>query len=101
MYLIQKTEYFDKWLRKLKDIRAKAKILTRLKRIELGNLGEYRPLRSNLFEIKIDYGPGYRIYFSFRERTVILLLIGGDKSTQERDIKKALEILHEVENKNE
>ena len=64
MNVIQKTDYFDKWLKKLKDIRAKAKILTRLKNAELGNLGDYKSLGGGISEMKIDYGPGYRLYFT-------------------------------------
>ena len=96
MYIIQKTDYFDKWLKKLKDIRAKAKILTRLKNAELGNLGDYKSLGGGISEMKIDYGPGYRLYFTISQRTIIILLIGGDKSTQAKDIKRARKILLEI-----
>ena len=96
MNIIQKTDYFDKWLKKLKDIRAKAKILTRLKNAELGNLGDYKSLGGGISEMKIDYGPGYRLYFTIFQRTIIILLIGGDKSTQARNIKRARKIILEI-----
>lgn len=96
MYIILKTEYFDKWILKLKDIRAKAKILTRLKKVELGNLGNYKSIGGKISEMRIDYGPGYRIYFTISKRTIIVLLTGGDKSSQSVDIKKARKILSEI-----
>lgn len=101
MYLIQRTDQFDKWLRKLRDIHGKAKILAKLKSVELGNLGDYKSIHSKLYEFRIDFGPGYRIYFAFREQRLILLLIGGIKSSQKQDISKALLILKRLEKDNE
>ena len=98
MYLIKKTDVFDKWLLKLKDYRAKAKILTKLKMIELGNLGDHKSVGSGVFEIRIDYGPGYRLYYSKPGTSIILLLVGGDKSSQSKDILKAQKLLEELEN---
>lgn len=89
MFLIEKTDEFDKWFRKLKDIKAKAKILLRLQRAEAGNLGDSASVGEGIEEIRIHFGPGYRIYFKRHQTQLILLLIGGDKSTQEEDIKKA------------
>lgn len=89
MFLIEKTDEFDKWLRKLKDIKAKAKILLRLQRFEGGNLGDTSSVGEGIEELRIHFGPGYRIYFKRHQARLILLLIGGDKSTQEEDIKKA------------
>ncbi len=76
MYLIKKTDIFDKWLLKLKDYRAKAKILTMLKKIELGNLGDRKSVGSIVSEIRIDYGPRYRLYYSKLGTSIILLLVG-------------------------
>jgi putative addiction module killer protein len=96
MFIIQKTEYFENWLIKLKDVRAKAKILARLKRAELGNLGDHKSIGDGVFEMRIDFGPGYRLYFSRIKGVVIILLIGGDKSSQSRDISKAKQIAKEI-----
>jgi putative addiction module killer protein len=92
VYRIQKTDTFDRWLRKLRDVRAKGLILSRVKKAELGNLGEYRSVGKRVSEMKIDYGPGYHIYFTRVKGVTILLLIGGDKSTQTRDIRRAQEL---------
>jgi len=99
MYIIEKTDIFDKWLLKLEDIRAKAKILTRLKMIELGNLGDHKSVGARVSEIRSDYGPGYRLYYCKRVTSIILLLAGGDKSSQAKDILKAQKIVQELENK--
>jgi putative addiction module killer protein len=94
MYIIEKTDEFDKWLRKLKDLRAKAIILFRIQRIENDeHFGDYKHLGSGIRELKIDYAKGYRVYFKESDGKIIILLIGGDKSTQQRDIVKAKEIL--------
>lgn len=97
MYLIEKTEQFDKWLRNLKVVKGKANILGRLRRIESGNLGDYKSITDKIKELRFFIGPGYRIYFAFRDKTVILLLSGGGKSSQKRDIDKAVEILESQE----
>ena len=86
MYLIEKTIEFDK---KLRDKIAKAKILFRLQRAESGNLGDVKPVSHGLTEMRIPHGKGYRSYYKIVEKQVILLLIGGNKSTQEKDIEKA------------
>ncbi|PHJ55740.1 addiction module protein [Nostoc linckia z18] len=82
---------FDEWLDTLRDRKAKAKIRARLDRVEDGNLGDYKSVGEDVCELRIDYGPGYRIYFGQEGITVIILLCGGDKSTQEQDIVKAHE----------
>ncbi|MBT3800678.1 MAG: type II toxin-antitoxin system RelE/ParE family toxin, partial [Bacteroidetes bacterium] len=83
MYFIEKTVEFDKWLRKLKDLKAKAKILFRIQRIESDeHFGDCKPLGDGVREIKINYAKGYRIYFHEKDGKIILLLIGGDKSNQ-------------------
>jgi putative addiction module killer protein len=94
MYFIEKTVEFDKWLRKLKDIKAKAKILFRIQKIESdGHFGDCKPVGNGLSELKINYAKGYRIYFKETGGKIIILLIGGDKSSQKKDIEKAKNIL--------
>jgi putative addiction module killer protein len=88
---------FAEWLDSLRDRRAKAKIKERLKRVNLGNLGDYRSVGEGIFELRIDYGSGYRVYFGQIGSTIVLLLLGGDKSTQERDIRQAKEYWAEYE----
>jgi putative addiction module killer protein len=80
---------FDKWFGSLRDIRAQARIEQRLDRLESGNIGDCKPVGDGIYELRIDYGGGYRIYFGQIGAVVILLLCGGDKSTQNRDIRKA------------
>ena len=97
MYIIEKTEEFDKWLRKLKDLRAKAKILFRIQKIENDDhFGHCEPVGNGIRELKIDYAKGYRVYFRESDGKIIILLIGGDKSTQQRDIEKAKEIVKRI-----
>lgn len=93
MYSIEKTVEFDKWLRKLKDLRAKAKILFRIQKIETdGHFGDCEPVGDGISELKINYAKGYRVYFKESAGKIIILLIGRDKSTQQKDIKRAKEI---------
>jgi putative addiction module killer protein len=82
---------FGEWLDSLRDRKAKAKIKERLKRVSLGNLGDHKSVGKGVFELRIDYGSGYRVYFGQIGLTIVLLLLGGDKSTQEQDIRKAQE----------
>lgn len=89
MLEIVQTGEFETWLRKLKDIRAKARILRRLDRLAQGNPGDVRPIGKGLSELRIDVGPGYRVYYLQDADTLILLLCGGDKSSQQKDIDKA------------
>lgn len=83
------TEHFDNWLGALKDLIARAKILTRIDRAKAGNFGDVEPVGDGIFEMRIDYGPGYRIYYAREGRVIYLLLNGGDKATQKSDINKA------------
>lgn len=93
MLEIRRTDEFSKWLKKLRDADAKARINLRVRRIALtGNLGDYKPVGDGVCELRIDYGPGYRLYFAQRGSEIILLLIGGDKTSQQRDIKRAKEL---------
>jgi putative addiction module killer protein len=80
---------FSEWLDSLRDLKAKFKIDGRLDRVQEGNLGDYRSVGEGVCELRINYGPGYRVYFGQVEETIVLLLIGGNKSTQEQDIRKA------------
>ena len=80
---------FNEWLEGLRDLRARARVRTRLDRVSLGNLGDYASVGGGVFELRIFYGPGYRVYYSLEGDTVILLLFGGTKDTQQRDVKTA------------
>jgi putative addiction module killer protein len=80
---------FKEWLNGLKDISARARIRIRLDRVRLGNLGDSRSVGEGVCELKVDYGPGYRIYFAHEGKRIILLLMGGDKSTQAKDVDRA------------
>lgn len=80
---------FERWLESLRDRQARARIKKRLDRIELGNLGDFKAVGAGVMEFRIDYGPGYRIYFALSGETIVLLLCGGDKRTQNQDILKA------------
>lgn len=86
---IRKTEIFVNWLDNLGDSRAKARIIARLDRMEMGNFGDVRPVGGGVNELRIHYGPGYRVYFVRRGPVVVIFLCGGDKKTQHADIAKA------------
>lgn len=93
MYSIEKTDEFDKWLRKLKDRRVKAKILFRIQRIEEhGNFGDCEPVGQGLSELRIHYAKGYRVYIKNVNDRIVFLLNGGDKSSQQKDIMKAKQL---------
>lgn len=84
------TDEFAKWLKRLKDAAARARILVRIQCLSLtGNFGDAKPVGDGVFEIRIDYGPGYRLYYALRGSELVLLLVGGDKSSQPKDISKA------------
>jgi putative addiction module killer protein len=89
---VQKTDEFDNWLSALADQRAVAKIASRIERLGLGNAGDVKPVGEGISEMRLTYGPGYRIYYKQTGKTIVLILCGGDKSTQEGDIKRAKEI---------
>jgi putative addiction module killer protein len=92
---VVRTGTFDRWLRKLRDKRAAARIEVRIRRLQLGNPGDVEPVGEGVSELKINYGPGYRVYFKAEGDRLILLLCGGDKSSQDRDIKEAKRIAKE------
>ncbi len=89
---IVQSEEFESWIQKLKDIRAQLRIRARLERLSMGNTGDVKAVGEGIRELRIDYGPGYRVYFLQRGEILIVLLCGGDKSSQERDIKQAKSI---------
>ena len=92
MIEVRKTEVYAKWLDDLRDARARARVLARVERLAAGNPGDVRPVGEGVSELRIDYGPGYRVYFTKQGRTVVILLAGGDKRTQDRDIATALRL---------
>jgi len=96
VYRTSYTELFEKWLRGLKDPSARARIIKRIRRAEAGNLGDIKALGGGLNEMRIDYGGGYRLYWTRQGKRLIILLAGGDKSTQERDIEQAHKLLEKI-----
>jgi putative addiction module killer protein len=93
VFFIEKTNEFDKWLRGLKDLRAKAKIIFRIQKLENDeHFGDCKSVGDGIREMRVDVGKGYRIYFKEKDGKIIILLVGGDKSTQQKDIKKAREM---------
>ncbi len=90
MIEIRKTETYAKWLDGLRDIQARARILVRVERLAAANPGDVKPVGEGVSELRIDYGPGYRVYFTKHGQEVVILLAGGDKRTQSKDIKVAL-----------
>ena len=89
---IRKTDAFAKWIDGLHDIQARSRILVRIERLAAGNPGDVRPIGEGVSELRIDYGPGYRLYYTIHEREVIILLAGGEKHTQAKDIRTALRL---------
>jgi putative addiction module killer protein len=96
-YELQSTPTFDKWLQKLKDRSTRNRLLARLDRIETGNFGDFKQVDTNLFELRFFFGSGLRVYYAIKDGQVVLLLAGGDKSTQTKDIAKAKELLLKME----
>lgn len=92
MSTIRKTETYAQWLNGLRDIHARARVQVRVERLASGNPGDVRPVGEGVSEMRIDYGPGYRVYYTHHEREVVILLAGGDKRTQVADIKTALRL---------
>ena len=92
MHEILKSATFDVWVSNLKDRKAKARIAARIDRLSLGNPGDVKPVGSGVSEMRIDYGPGYRVYYVQRGPIIIVVLCGGDKRTQVADIKRAIDI---------
>lgn len=94
----KRSRAFAEWLDALKDTIGKARVIARLRAAEHGNFGDSEFVGSSVYEMRIHYGPGYRIYFTRRDEVIYLLLIGGDKSTQKRDIKRAIQMAQSIGN---
>lgn len=93
-YNVETTEHFDKWLRKLKDRSARIMIVERITKIQsTGHFGDFKVISSDLYELRLFIGPGYRVYYTVRHGQLVILLAGGDKDSQSRDIEKAKELL--------
>ena len=97
MYTLLQTQEFQNWLDGLKDQRAQVRIAARLRLAEAGSLGDWKPVGGEVSEMRVDFGPGYRLYFTRRGSLLIVLLAGGDKSTQSRDIRRAQRIVTQLE----
>jgi putative addiction module killer protein len=93
---VRQTEVFVAWFAGLRDRNARARILARIRRLSLGNPGDVKSVGHGVSEMRIDYGPGYRVYFVGRGAAVVVLLCGGDKRSQDRDIKRALELASHI-----
>lgn len=96
MYTVRQTEEFVSWLDALNDKRGRVRIAARLRQAEAGNLGDWQPVEGGLSEMRVDFGPGYRLYFTRRGRVLVILLTGGDKASQKRDIRRALKLASEI-----
>lgn len=92
MIEVRQTEVYARWFRRLRDRRARARIDARIQRLSMGNAGDARPVGKGISELRIDYGPGYRVYYAQRGQTLVILLAGGDKASQVRDIRRATEL---------
>ena len=95
-YDIKQTDIFSKWLLKLKDVKGKVSILRRIDRMRKGNFGDHKGLGDEISELRISVGAGYRVYYTIENKKVVLLLVGGDKSSQKVDIQKAKELAKEL-----
>ena len=98
MIEVRQTEIFANWFVKLRDKKAKARIQSRIDRMEMGNFGDVAPVRQGVSEMRIFYGTGYRVYFVQRGSILVILLCGGDKNTQTSDINRAKELVKQLEN---
>ncbi|WP_332685537.1 type II toxin-antitoxin system RelE/ParE family toxin [Bosea sp. (in: a-proteobacteria)] len=96
MVEIRKTDAFASWLAELRDRQARARIIVRIERMQSGNFGDHKAVGESVSEMRISYGPGYRVYFTVRGATIVILLCGGDKSTQRMDVAKAKQLAKEV-----
>ncbi|MGU9979643.1 type II toxin-antitoxin system RelE/ParE family toxin [Phreatobacter sp. HK31-P] len=96
MVEVRQTEVFVAWVAALRDLQAKARIVARIRRMELGNPGDVKPIGGGVSEMRITHGPGYRLYFTRRGGAIVILLCGGDKSTQQDDIRLAQQMAREV-----
>ncbi|MES2018233.1 MAG: type II toxin-antitoxin system RelE/ParE family toxin [Pseudomonadota bacterium] len=97
MFTARQTQEFQDWLDDLQDKKAPLRIVARLRLAEAGNLVDWKPVGNEVSEMRVDFGPGYRLYFTKRQNILVVMLAGGDKSTQARDVKRAQKILHQLE----
>jgi len=97
MFEVIESPAFQAWMSELRDTKARVQIAVRIARVAQGNLGDWKAVHGAVSELRLDFGPGYRVYFTRRGRTLILLLCGGDKRTQSADIKRALAMVEELE----
>jgi len=96
-YELQSTEHFNKWLAKVKDRQVRARIVRRIDAMIIEAFGDCKTINASLFELRLFFGPGYRVYYTIKKERIIFLLAGGDKSTQPKDIEKALALLQALE----
>jgi putative addiction module killer protein len=94
------TQEFEKWLRSIVDIRSRRRITLRIQRLKLGNFGDYKSVGQEIYELRIHFGPGYRAYFAKKGELLVILLMGGDKSSQSKDINRSQQIWQEIKNDN-
>lgn len=97
MIEVRKTQRFSDWIDGLRDLKARARIQVRIERLIMGHLGDVAPVGEGVSELRIDHGPGYRVYFKKQKKELIILLVGGDKSTQAKDIKTAILLARNLE----
>lgn len=97
MKIVKQTDTFLKWLKKLKDMQAKVSILRRIERMKKDNFGDHKSIGNSLWELRLTIGAGYRVYYTKKGDEIIILIVGGDKSTQSNDIQKAKQLLEEIE----
>lgn len=97
MVEIRQTDTYSTWFGRLRDVRARARILVRIRRLTLGNPGDVAPVGEGVSELRIHHGPGYRVYYTARGERLVILLAGGDKKSQQRDIAKAIELARNLE----
>jgi len=97
VYTVRQTQEFQDWLDGLTDQRAQVRIAARLRQVEFGNLGDWKSVGGNVSELRVDVSPGYRLYYTRRRNVIIVMLAGGDKSSQKRDINRAQRIARESE----
>lgn len=97
MFTVLQTQEFQNWLDALRDRRGQARIAARIRLAEAGNLGDWKPIGGEISEMRVDFGPGYRLYFTRRGSVLIVMLAGGNKSSQARDIRRAQKLLKELD----
>ncbi len=97
MFKVKSTKYFKKWLGKIRDKNTLQRIYARLDAVGNGSFGDYKQIGKNLFELRFFFGPGYRIYYTIQNNEVVFLVAGGDKSSQDKDIKRAIKLLSRLE----